>query len=65
MISRRKIILPFIILVFSTGISGCLQQEKPTEKMYSVLEKIAINEKDFEQAQEPLVQIEKKEKNDL
>jgi hypothetical protein len=62
MISRRIIILPFIIIVCSTTLSGCLQQEKPTEKIYSVLEKVAVNEKDFEQAQDPLVQQEKSEK---
>lgn len=62
MISRRIIILPFIIIVFSASLSGCFQQEKPAEKMYSVLEKVAVNEKDFEQAQDPLVQKEKKEK---
>jgi hypothetical protein len=62
MISRGIIILPFIIIVFSTSLSGCFQQEKSAEKMYSVLEKVAVNEKDFEQAQDPLVQKEKKEK---
>ncbi|WML51861.1 YkyA family protein [Neobacillus sp. PS3-12] len=62
MISRGIIILPFIIIVFSTSLAGCFQQEKSAEKMYSVLEKVAVNEKDFEQAQDPLVQKEKKEK---
>jgi hypothetical protein len=62
MISRRIIILPFIIIVFNASLSGCFQQEKSSEKMYSVLEKVAVNEKDFEQAQDPLVQKEKKEK---
>jgi hypothetical protein len=62
MISRRLISLPFIIVVLSASLSGCLQQEKTAEKMYSVLEKVAVNEKDFEQAQDPLVEKEKAEK---
>jgi hypothetical protein len=62
MIRRGTIILPFIIIILSILLSACLQQETTTEKIYTILEKVAIDEKGFEQVQDPLVQIEKKEK---
>lgn len=62
MIHRGTIILPFIIIILSILLSACLQQETTTEKIYTILEKVAIDEKGFEQVQDPLVQIEKKEK---
>ncbi len=43
-------------------ISGCVQKKTPIEKMYDVLEKVVSEEKVFEEQQEPLVSLEKKEK---
>lgn len=62
MISLRITSILLIVIVSSTSLSGCLPREKAAEKLYSVLESVAVNEKGFEQAQDPLVQNEKKEK---
>ncbi|MDQ0198430.1 YkyA family protein [Neobacillus ginsengisoli] len=54
----------FIFSIFTAIIllSGCLNQKTPVEKMYDVLEKVVSSEKGFEEQQEPLVSLEKKEK---
>jgi hypothetical protein len=62
MISLRITSILLIVIVSSTSLSGCLPREKAAEKLYSVLESVAGNEKGFEQVQDPLVQKEKKEK---
>jgi hypothetical protein len=62
MISLRITSILLIVIVSSTSLSGCLPREKAAEKLYSVLESVAVNEKGFEQTQDPLVQNEKKEK---
>jgi hypothetical protein len=62
MISREKITLGFIIMTLNIILTACLQQETPAEKIYTKLEKAAVKEKEFEHVQDPLVQMEKKEK---
>lgn len=62
MISQEKVTLPFIIMIVSIFLTACFQQETLAEKIYTKLEKVAATEKGFEQVQEPLVQVEKKEK---
>lgn len=54
----------FIFSIFTAIIllSGCLNQKTPVEKIYDVLEKVVSSEKGFEEQQEPLVSLEKKEK---
>ncbi|OCA85601.1 hypothetical protein A8F94_12005 [Bacillus sp. FJAT-27225] len=48
--------VPFILL------TGCLGQEPTAEQLYDVMEKAVAAEKQFEEQQAPLVQLEKKEK---
>lgn len=43
-------------------LSGCTSEKDPTKEMYDVLEKVVAKEKGFEEQQEPLVSLEKKEK---
>ncbi|WP_066066320.1 YkyA family protein [Neobacillus soli] len=54
----------FILLVLAIVIifAGCSKQKTPVEKMYDVLEKVVASEKGFEEQQDPLVSLEKKEK---
>ncbi|MFD0825171.1 YkyA family protein [Neobacillus sp. M.A.Huq-85] len=59
MLKRRlwiSIITTVVIL------SGCFNQKTPVEKIYDILEKVVEKEKGFENQQEPLVTLEKKEK---
>jgi hypothetical protein len=44
-------------------ISGCLNKKTAIEKMYDVLESVVSAEKVFEEQQDPLVSLEKKEKD--
>ena len=43
-------------------IAGCTKEKTPVEKMYDVLEKVVSAEKVFEEQQNPLVTLEKREK---
>ncbi|MBS4189054.1 YkyA family protein [Bacillus sp. FJAT-49705] len=55
----------YIILVYLAGVlllTGCLKQQTPVEKMYKVLENVVASEEAFEAQQDPLVELEKKEK---
>ncbi|MGG5253108.1 YkyA family protein [Neobacillus sp. SM06] len=56
-----KIRILFIVSAISLLLSGCFQQQTPSEKMYTVLEKVAVAEKGFEEQQDPLVAAESKE----
>jgi peptidoglycan hydrolase CwlO-like protein len=54
-----------VILLISTMVlifAGCTKETTPVEKMYDVLEKVVAAEKEFEEQQNPLVTLEKKEK---
>ena len=53
-----------IIAVVISGflLTGCISKESSAEKLYQVLEKVVDAEKEFEEQQEPLVELERKEK---
>ncbi|PLS06395.1 YkyA family protein [Neobacillus cucumis] len=57
---RNNILIIFIAIIFI--LSGCTEKKTPVDKMYTVLEKVAAKEKVFEEQQEPLVNLEKQEK---
>jgi hypothetical protein len=54
----------FILFIFISVVifAGCTKEKTPEEKMYTVLEKVVAAEKEFEEQQNPLVTLEKKEK---
>lgn len=52
----------FSLFAISFLLTGCVSKEKTTEKMYQALENVVEAEKGFEEQQEPLVELEKKEK---
>jgi hypothetical protein len=52
----------FSIFAISFLLTGCISKEKTTERMYKSLEKVVEAEKAFEEQQEPLVELEKQEK---
>ncbi|WP_394136975.1 YkyA family protein [Cytobacillus oceanisediminis] len=54
-----------LLLVLTIGaifLTGCMNQPTPEEKIYEVLENVVAEEKTFEEQQDPLVNLEKKEK---
>jgi hypothetical protein len=54
-----------IILALITGVfllTGCVSKEKSAEEIYKVLENVVEAEKEFEEQQEPLMALEKEEK---
>lgn len=55
----------FILSVFAVGmiLTGCTSKEKNAEELYQVLESVVDAEKEFEEQQEPLVELEKQEKD--
>jgi hypothetical protein len=59
--SKNGLILS--ILATIVILSACMNEQTPAEKMYDILEKVVIVEKVFEEQQDPLVTLEKKEKN--
>ncbi|GLB60372.1 YkyA family protein [Cytobacillus sp. NCCP-133] len=58
--SKSRLLL--IVIFASIFIAGCMNKPAPEEEMYEVLEKVVAEEKGFEEQQEPLVNLEKKEK---
>ncbi|MEH7117004.1 YkyA family protein, partial [Neobacillus vireti] len=57
---RSRILIILTVLIFI--LSGCTEKKTPVEKMYDVLESVVNKEKVFEEQQEPLVTLEKQEK---
>ncbi|WHZ04691.1 YkyA family protein [Neobacillus sp. YX16] len=55
-----RIILAVVIGGFL--LTGCISNESSTEKLYQVLENVVDAEKEFEEQQEPLVELERQEK---
>ncbi len=51
-----------LLLVLSFSLTGCLGLKNPEEKMFKIMEDVAEEEKNFEQQQDPLIELEKKEK---
>ncbi|KAB2337727.1 hypothetical protein F7731_06965 [Cytobacillus depressus] len=60
MSNKSSLLLVCMIVVFI--LSGCLNEQNPIEKVYEVLEKVVESEQAFEEQQEPLIELEKKEK---
>ncbi len=52
----------FLCVCMSFLLMGCLGGPTPEEQIYETLEKVVAVEKDFEEQQNPLVELEKKEK---
>lgn len=61
MSKQKKFFLITFIFWGITILSGCLNSTTPAEEMYEVLERVVEAEKDFEQQQDPLIELEKKE----
>ncbi|WML43551.1 YkyA family protein [Neobacillus sp. PS3-40] len=59
---RLRIRFTFSLLVVMVVLTACFHQKTPTEKIYDILEKVVVAEKGFEEQQEPLVTLERKEK---
>ncbi len=60
----KKLITLAGILVVIIGLSGCLNNSSPEEKIYETLEEVAALEEDFQKQQEPLQKLEE-EDNEL
>ncbi|MCM3123479.1 YkyA family protein [Mesobacillus sp. AQ2] len=58
----KKISLAIIMMAGVFSLAGCLDKQSPEEKMFEELEKVVSIEKTFEDQQDPLVELEKKEK---
>ncbi|WHY87927.1 YkyA family protein [Neobacillus novalis] len=52
----------YFMIAICLILSGCVNKTTPVEKMYDVLEKVVSKEKVFEEQQDPLVTLEKEEK---
>ena len=59
----KKLLLPGIAAMLMLSAAGCDQTPGPEEQIHKILEDAVQKEKDFEQQQEPLVELEKKEKD--
>ena len=57
----RSTLIILIVFAGSIILAGCINKEPAAEKMYQVLEKVVEAEKEFEDQQEPLVALEKRE----
>jgi Putative cell-wall binding lipoprotein len=55
---RFILLLSVLVVIFA----GCTKEKTSVEKMYDILEKVVSAEKEFEEQQNPLVTLEKKEK---
>jgi translation elongation factor EF-1beta len=58
----KKISFAIIMLAGVLSLAGCLDKQSPEEKMFEELEKVVSIEKVFEDQQDPLVELEKQEK---
>lgn len=58
----RKISFAMILIASVLSLAGCLNKQSPEEKMFEELEKVVSIEKTFEDQQNPLVELETKEK---
>ncbi|WP_419888598.1 YkyA family protein [Neobacillus niacini] len=62
MLNVRMNRIIFSIFAISFLLIGCVSKEETTERMYRALENVVKAEEVFEEQQEPLVKLEKKEK---
>lgn len=63
MSNRTRSCLIFSFLTVFITLSACFKQQTPVEKIYHVLENVVSAEKVFEEQQDPLVDLEIKEKS--
>jgi peptidoglycan hydrolase CwlO-like protein len=59
---RSKFYLAFFFLAILIIVTGCFNQRTPIEKINDTFEKVVSAEKGFEEQQEPLISLEKNEK---
>lgn len=59
--SKRNYLLLFLLVGF-IFLSGCVNQTSTVDEMYTVLEKVVEKEQVFEEQQDPLVELERQEK---
>jgi nitrous oxide reductase len=59
---KEKYTFILFLSVLVLILTGCTKEKTPVEKMYNVLENVVSAEKEFEEQQDPLVTLEKKEK---
>jgi len=59
-LSKRKTVLVLLLSFFVFSLTGCNGQA-PEERMYTVMESAVKQEKGFEEQQQPLAELEKKE----
>ncbi|PLR84047.1 hypothetical protein CVD25_13000 [Bacillus canaveralius] len=62
MFNRKTVWLAAIYLTAAVLLAGCLGQQSAPEKMYEIMEKVVALEDSFEKQQEPLLKLEKEEK---
>lgn len=61
--ARLRGISPIFIILFVILVTtGCLNRQKPAEEMFEILERVVQIEKTFQDQQDPLVNLEKEEK---
>jgi len=61
-LKNKTLKVVFLCVCMSFLLMGCLGGPTPEEQVYETLEKVVAVEKDFEKQQNPLVELEKKEK---
>lgn len=54
--------LSIVLMAGVLSLAGCMDRQTPEEKMFEELEKVVSTEKVFEDQQDPLVELEKQEK---
>ncbi|PLR75847.1 hypothetical protein CU633_18960 [Bacillus sp. V3-13] len=62
MLNRKTIGLAAFFSIAVVLLAGCLGQQSAPEKMYEIMEKVVSLEESFEKQQEPLLNLEKEEK---
>ena len=58
----KKLHIGVVFIIFAFVLSGCSPSPSPEENIYQTMEETAVKEADFEKYQQPLTELEKKEK---
>lgn len=59
---RKRTFFILLIVIVSFGLSGCMSKSSTVEDIHALLESVVELEQEFEQQQDPLVDLEKQEK---
>lgn len=59
---KKQVMIILLAMNILIILAGCSNEKTPVEKMHTILENVVAKEKSFEEQQEPLVSLEKKEK---